>query len=339
MLVAYPRSGQSEALTTTTTDIQPRGNSVPPSPLSAQAEMGPAFAGGRDAADVPLCVPLPGPRLRFQIGPSDQRTRESCDPLSLPDHHHQLHPPHHRNNTMIRNTLRTATTAGASSSRMALSSAARPALVATPRVATSSPFSTSQARGYHEKVIDHYENPRNVGSFLKSDKNIGIGLVGAPACGDVMKLSIKVGESGIIEDVRFKTFGCGSAIASSSLATEKLKGLTLEEAGRINNTEIAKELSLPPVKVSKESAKTVCEYHYSRTHFYHLPLSLTRSLRSPSRSCTALCWPRTQSRPPSATTRLDGRAAARRAQGTSMSASRLAQARPRPLHMCQAAPD
>lgn len=145
---------------------------------------------------------------------------------------------------MLRNTIRTATTAGASTSRLALSSAARPALAraaVAPQVAS---------RGYHEKVIDHYENPRNVGSFLKTDKNIGIGLVGAPACGDVMKLSIKVDERGIIEDVRFKTFGCGSAIASSSLATEKLKGLTLEEAGRINNTEIAKELSLPPVKVS-----------------------------------------------------------------------------------------
>ncbi|CEH12589.1 cluster assembly scaffold [Ceraceosorus bombacis] len=109
-------------------------------------------------------------------------------------------------------------------------------------------FGQAQRRGYHEKVIDHYENPRNVGSFAKGD-DIGIGLVGAPACGDVMKLSIKVSESGIIEDVRFKTFGCGSAIASSSLVTEKLKGLTLEEAGRIRNTEIAQELSLPPVKL------------------------------------------------------------------------------------------
>lgn len=95
-----------------------------------------------------------------------------------------------------------------------------------------------------------YENPRNVGSFLKTEKNVGIGLVGAPACGDVMKLSIKVNEAGIIEDVRFKTFGCGSAIASSSYMTERVKGMTLEEAGKIKNTEIAQELSLPPVKVS-----------------------------------------------------------------------------------------
>ena len=102
---------------------------------------------------------------------------------------------------------------------------------------------------YHAKVLDHYNNPRNVGSFIKTDKNVGIGLVGAPACGDVMKLSIKVSDDGIIEDVRFKTFGCGSAIASSSFMTERVKGLTLEEAGAIRNTEVAKELSLPPVKL------------------------------------------------------------------------------------------
>lgn len=106
-----------------------------------------------------------------------------------------------------------------------------------------------QVRMYHEKVLDHYNNPRNVGSFLKTDKNVGIGLVGAPACGDVMKLSIKVNDAGIIEDVRFKTFGCGSAIASSSYMTERVKGMTLDEAGAIKNTEVAKELSLPPVKL------------------------------------------------------------------------------------------
>ena len=106
-----------------------------------------------------------------------------------------------------------------------------------------------QVRMYHEKVLDHYNNPRNVGSFLKTDKNVGIGLVGAPACGDVMKLSIKVNDAGIIEDVRFKTFGCGSAIASSSYMTERVKGMTLEEAGAIKNTEVAKELSLPAVKL------------------------------------------------------------------------------------------
>ena len=103
---------------------------------------------------------------------------------------------------------------------------------------------------YSNKVIDHYENPRNVGSFDKSDPTIGTGMVGAPACGDVMKLQIKVNnETGIIEDARFKTYGCGSAIASSSLVTEWVKGKTLDEARSIKNTEIATELALPPVKI------------------------------------------------------------------------------------------
>jgi len=101
---------------------------------------------------------------------------------------------------------------------------------------------------YSEKVIDHYENPRNVGSFAKDDDNIGTGMVGAPACGDVMKLQIKV-EDGIIIDAKFKTYGCGSAIASSSLVTEWIKGKTLEQAGSIKNTQIAEELALPPVKI------------------------------------------------------------------------------------------
>ncbi len=103
---------------------------------------------------------------------------------------------------------------------------------------------------YSEKVVDHYNNPRNVGSFKKDEDDVGTGLVGAPECGDVMKLQIKVDEgSGIIEDAKFKTFGCGSAIASSSLATEWVKGKTLDEALTIKNTEIVKELSLPPVKI------------------------------------------------------------------------------------------
>jgi nitrogen fixation NifU-like protein len=101
---------------------------------------------------------------------------------------------------------------------------------------------------YSDKVIDHYENPRNVGSFAKDDPTIGTGMVGAPACGDVMKLQIKV-EDGIITDAKFKTYGCGSAIASSSLVTEWVKGKTLEQAGRIKNSEIAEELALPPVKI------------------------------------------------------------------------------------------
>ncbi len=102
---------------------------------------------------------------------------------------------------------------------------------------------------YSEKVLDHYENPRNVGSFDKADTSVGTGMVGAPACGDVMKLQIKVNEKGIIEDARFKTYGCGSAIASSSLLTEWVKGKTLEEASQIRNSQIAEELALPPVKV------------------------------------------------------------------------------------------
>lgn len=102
---------------------------------------------------------------------------------------------------------------------------------------------------YSDKVIDHYENPRNVGSFDKGDDNIGTGLVGAPACGDVMKLQIKVSDDGVIEDARFKTFGCGSAIASSSLITEWVKGKSIDEAMTIKNTQIAEELALPPVKI------------------------------------------------------------------------------------------
>ena len=103
---------------------------------------------------------------------------------------------------------------------------------------------------YSDKVIDHYENPRNVGSFAKDEENVGTGMVGAPACGDVMKLQIKVNrDTGVIEDARFKTYGCGSAIASSSLVTEWIKGKTLDEAGTIKNTEIAQELALPPVKI------------------------------------------------------------------------------------------
>jgi nitrogen fixation NifU-like protein len=102
---------------------------------------------------------------------------------------------------------------------------------------------------YSEKVVDHYEQPRNVGALDKNDPSVGTGLVGAPACGDVMKLQIKVGPEGIIEDAKFKTFGCGSAIASSSLITEWVKGKTLDEAAQIKNTEIAKHLALPPVKI------------------------------------------------------------------------------------------
>jgi nitrogen fixation NifU-like protein len=102
---------------------------------------------------------------------------------------------------------------------------------------------------YSEKVLEHYENPRNVGSFEKDDPSVGTGLVGAPACGDVMKLQLKINDEGIIEDAKFKTFGCGSAIASSSLATEWVKGMTIDQAMAIKNTQIVEELNLPPVKI------------------------------------------------------------------------------------------
>ncbi len=102
---------------------------------------------------------------------------------------------------------------------------------------------------YSDKVIDHYENPRNVGSFDKDDKSVGTGMVGAPACGDVMKLQIKVDENGIIRDARFKTYGCGSAIASSSLVTEWVKGMHINDASNLRNSQIAEELALPPVKI------------------------------------------------------------------------------------------
>ncbi|HVR61950.1 MAG TPA: Fe-S cluster assembly scaffold IscU [Polyangia bacterium] len=102
---------------------------------------------------------------------------------------------------------------------------------------------------YSEKVLEHYENPRNVGSFDKNDPSVGTGLVGAPACGDVMKLQLKITDEGVIEDAKFKTFGCGSAIASSSLATEWVKGMTIDQAMEIKNTQIVEELNLPPVKI------------------------------------------------------------------------------------------
>ncbi|WP_416305404.1 Fe-S cluster assembly scaffold IscU [Neptunicella sp. SCSIO 80796] len=122
---------------------------------------------------------------------------------------------------------------------------------------------------YSDKVIDHYENPRNVGGFDKNDPSIATGMVGAPACGDVMKLQLKVGENGIIEDAKFKTYGCGSAIASSSLVTEWVKGKTLDEAVTIKNTQIAEELALPPVKIhcsilAEDAIKAAVEDYKSR---------------------------------------------------------------------------
>jgi len=133
------------------------------------------------------------------------------------------------------------------SSNRALTSTTRP-ILATPTISRAAPFLITK-RQYHEKVLDHYSNPRNVGSMQKNDMDVGTGLVGAPACGDVMKLQIRVdGKTNTISDVKFKTFGCGSAIASSSYLTELVRGMTLEQAGKVRNTEIAKELCLPPVK-------------------------------------------------------------------------------------------
>ena len=131
---------------------------------------------------------------------------------------------------------------------------------------------------YSDKVLDHYENPRNVGSFDKGDERIGTGMVGAPACGDVMKLQIRVNEQGIIEDARFKTYGCGSAIASSSLVTEWVKGKTLDQAGTIRNTQIAEELSLPPVKIHcsilAEDAIKAAIVDYRKKHGLEQPQEL-----------------------------------------------------------------
>jgi nitrogen fixation NifU-like protein len=124
---------------------------------------------------------------------------------------------------------------------------------------------------YSEKVLDHYNNPRNVGSFSKDDVTVGVGLVGAPACGDVLKLSIKVNDQGIITDAKFKTYGCGSAIASSSLVTEWVKGKTLDQAASITNTEIAVELALPPVKIhcsilAEDAIKAAINDYKSKTN-------------------------------------------------------------------------
>jgi len=123
---------------------------------------------------------------------------------------------------------------------------------------------------YSEKVIDHYENPRNVGSFAKDEEDVGTGMVGAPACGDVMKLQIKVGKDGVITDAQFKTYGCGSAIASSSLITEMVKGMSLDQAQSIKNSEIAEELALPPVKIHcsilAEDAIKAAVHNYKEKH-------------------------------------------------------------------------
>ncbi|KAF2671013.1 iron sulfur cluster assembly protein [Microthyrium microscopicum] len=157
--------------------------------------------------------------------------------------------------------------------------AVRPHIQSTTRRIPSTISSNIQRRSYHEKVIDHYERPRNVGSMAKNDTDVGTGLVGAPACGDVMKLQIRVDpDTQRISDVKFKTFGCGSAIASSSYLTELVQGMTLEEAARIRNTEIAKELCLPPVKLhcsmlAEDAIKSAISNYYV-TNPTHKPTSL-----------------------------------------------------------------
>jgi len=155
---------------------------------------------------------------------------------------------------------------------------AGPLLSSTARAGATSPAAriiaraapNASVRSYHEKVLDHYSRPRNVGSMPKTDMDVGTGLVGAPACGDVMKLQIRVDpNSNTISDVKFKTFGCGSAIASSSYLTELVRGMTLEDAGKIRNTEIAKELCLPPVKLhcsmlAEDAIKSAIQNYYTK---------------------------------------------------------------------------
>jgi len=155
-------------------------------------------------------------------------------------------------------------------SSRALAFAARPSTTSFAQATAPAVAQTVARRGYHEKVLDHYNNPRNVGSMNKNDQDVGTGLVGAPACGDVMKLQIKVDPNdNTISDVKFKTFGCGSAIASSSYLTQLVRGMTLEQAVRIKNTEIAKELCLPPVKLhcsmlAEDAIKSAIKNYYTK---------------------------------------------------------------------------
>ncbi|KAK3718035.1 iron-binding protein [Vermiconidia calcicola] len=164
---------------------------------------------------------------------------------------------------------RVLATAPAQASR-ALQTAARPTTAQFARTTTPALQHATQQRSYHERVLDHYNNPRNVGSMQKNNADVGTGLVGAPACGDVMKLQIKVDPNNdTITDVKFKTFGCGSAIASSSYLTELVRGMTLEQAGKIRNTEIAKELCLPPVKLhcsmlAEDAIKSAITNYYTK---------------------------------------------------------------------------
>lgn len=156
-----------------------------------------------------------------------------------------------------------------SASRILLTTA-RPGVASPARAVAPTAVNVNARRSYHEKVLDHYSKPRNVGSMAKNDNDVGTGLVGAPACGDVMKLQIRVDPNdNTISDVKFKTFGCGSAIASSSYLTELVRGMTLENAGKIRNTEIAKELCLPPVKLhcsmlAEDAIKSAISNYYTK---------------------------------------------------------------------------
>ncbi|CAK4024964.1 Iron sulfur cluster assembly 1, mitochondrial [Lecanosticta acicola] len=171
---------------------------------------------------------------------------------------------------MFKRVLATVPAQASQAVRVAATSTARPQFARSIAPATQQ---LTSRRSYHEKVLDHYNNPRNVGSMKKNDVDVGTGLVGAPACGDVMKLQIKVGKNAqgedLIEDVKFKTFGCGSAIASSSYLTELVRGMTLEQAGKIRNTEIARELCLPPVKLhcsmlAEDAIKSAINNYYTK---------------------------------------------------------------------------
>lgn len=179
---------------------------------------------------------------------------------------------------MIRPSIRFASAVAASVSAL---SRARPAVRAS-RVLTAA---SAASRSYHAKVIDHYTRPRNVGALPKTDADVGSALVGAPACGDVLKLQIRVGKDGVINDVKFKTFGCGSAIASSSYLTELVRGMNIEEAGKIKNTQIAKELCLPPVKLhcsmlAEDAIKSaISDYYVKNPHAK--PSDLTISAATP----------------------------------------------------------
>ncbi|OIW29228.1 FeS cluster assembly scaffold IscU [Coniochaeta ligniaria NRRL 30616] len=166
---------------------------------------------------------------------------------------------------MLSRTFRTV-------SRGALSASVRPSTLASARTVSRglAPASVGAVRSYHERVLDHYSKPRNVGSMDKNANDVGTGLVGAPACGDVMKLQIKVDpNTNTISDVKFKTFGCGSAIASSSYLTELVRGMTLDQASKVKNTEIAKELCLPPVKLhcsmlAEDAIKSAISNYYTK---------------------------------------------------------------------------